>query len=220
MLDGNTVFIGDSITVGLPPFVFVHGDKSSIAKGGAATGQILGMVRASEVTRGLDFQRNCVVLGGTNDIGGVLSAETIFGNLTSIWNICKAHGMRVVALTIPPAKGYSGFASNFQTINAKRKLVNAMIMSSTLADTKVDLDSLLGSVDDRDRLAKANDSGDHLHPNKQRMGELLTQELNRVQISPNKASERLPGTTAALGIGVAVGAVWGLHKLGKSRGWF
>ncbi len=227
LLSGDTVFIGDSITVGLPPFVFVAGNKSDIAKVGAGTAQILSMVRTGESVRALDFQKNAVVLGGTNDIGAGLSAEAIFGNLAAIWKLCKAHGMRVVALTIPPAKGYSGFASNFQAINTKRKLVNAMILSSPLADSKIDLDAMLGDASDPDKLAARFDSGDHLHPNKAAMGGALTAELAK----PDAASTAVgtPGGSAVpasvpshpvLVIGAVAGATWGVFKLGRSRGWF
>ncbi len=227
MLDGDTIFIGDSITVGLAPFVSVVGNKTDVAKVGADSAAILRMVRSAEDLHAFDGQKNAVVLGGTNDIGGGLSAEAIFGNLAAIWKVCKDHGLRVVALTVPPAKGYSGFASNFSAINAKRKLVNAMILSSPLADTKIDLDGLMGDPTDSDRLAARFDSGDHLHPNKQRMGEALTSELAKGSSAPangmidpsGNVSGRGVGTNA-LAVGAVAGASWGIFKLGRSRGWF
>jgi hypothetical protein len=224
LLDGDTIFIGDSITVGLAPFVFVAGNKSDIAKVGADTAQILRMVRSAEDLRAFDFQKNAVVLGGTNDIGGGLSAEAIFGNLMAIWKVCKDHGLRVVALTVPPAKGYSGFASNFPAINAKRKQVNAMIMASPLADTKIDLDTLLGAPTDQDRLALGFDSGDHLHPIKLAMGGALTAELAKpssTSVTPQASISPAPAGPNTLLVGGAIaGASWGIFKLGRSRGWF
>ena len=137
MLSGNTLFVGDSITVGLSPFVEVDGRKDTVAKSGASTAQILNLLKLTESA--LDAKRNMVVLGGTNDIGGGLSADAIFGNLKAIWAIGKTRGLRIIALTIPPAKGYVGFAGNFEAINAKRKQVNSLILQS--GEATVDLRS-------------------------------------------------------------------------------
>jgi len=221
-LQGDTLFAGDSMTVNLPPFVKVDGVKRMVAKGGIpASGNfvfpgLLQMLQASEGQAALAASKNMVVLIGTNDIASGRSAETIFKTITDIWALGKARGVRVIALTIPPAKGYSGFASNFDAINAKRKNINASILASGIPDAVIDQDKLLGSPGDPDRLASAFDGGDHLHPRKDAHGAALTTALplaiTGVPLVPKTPSQALvvptesfPWTMLFVLVGIGVG---------------
>lgn len=203
MLQGNTIFAGDSITVGLKPFVKVNGDKREIAKGGQSATQLLTMLQAAG---DLSTFQNMVVLIGTNDIASGRSAATIFKTINDIWGLAKTQGLRIFAMTIPPARNYVGFISDFENINTKRKTINALIKASSLPSQVVDLDVLLGSPGDTDKLAASFDSGDHIHPRKDSMGALLTPIL-AVDLAPLPivAADSFPWTTAFILVGVGIG---------------
>lgn len=219
-LIGPTFFAGDSITVGLPAFVSVVGDKIVEAQVGRNVTQIRDAVKAN--TR-LDGAKNMCVLGGTNDIGGGKSAKEIFAILQEVWVMGKAKGAKVIALTVPPAKGYSGFASNFEAINQKRLALNNLIKESVIPDQVVDLDVLLGVPSDQDRLKPEMDSGDHLHPRKDAMGAALNTVFalpipqKNPGISPLQVDNTGTIVIGSLGIGAAG---YGIFRIGKWKGWF
>jgi hypothetical protein len=157
-----------------------------------------------------------VVLIGTNDIGSGRSAASIFKTVTDIWAMGKSRGLRVIALTVPPAKGYAGFASNFGAINACRKAINAAILASPIPDAVVDQDRLLGAPGDPDRLGPSFDSSDHLHPRKDAHGAALSIALPLAAPGgpptpfplsqvPGTTPHSFPWTTAFLLVGLAVG---------------
>lgn len=176
MLTGNSIFAGDSITVGLAPFVQVQGSKKTIAKGGMPTAWLLGQVRKAADAGDLNGFHNFVVLIGTNDIGGPRSADSIASDIRAIWGIAKSKGLRVYAQTIPPVKGYTGF-KDYASTNAKRVAINEALRRAAgagEADALVDLSSLMADPGDSERLAKPFDSGDHIHPRKDAHGKLLT----------------------------------------------
>ena len=191
---GNTLFAGDSITVGLKPFVDVAGEKIEVAKGGQSSAALLAMIRAEETKGTLARVKNMIVLAGTNDIGSSLAPQAIFGNLQAIYRIGRDHQIRVIALTIPPAKGYAGWKGRDDEVDARRRLVNGLIMTSTLPDQVVDLDKIMQSSPGSGKLAPLFDSGDHLHPRKDKMGEALnlvvatTAQKERDNSSPNAPS--------------------------------
>jgi len=217
-LIGTTFFAGDSITVGLPPFVTVVGEKITEAKGGRSANQIK---QAVAVNTDLARAKNMVVLGGTNDIGGGQSAATIFATLQQVWTMGKEKGVKVIALTVPPAKGYSGFASNFDSINAKRHALNDLIKSSPIPDEVIDLDVLLGDTSDRDKLAAKMDGGDHLHPRKDAMGAALNTSFAKPFPQKNPGISPMDNTGNVVLGSVVVGAAgYGIFRVGRWKGWF
>ncbi len=230
MIPGNTVFVGDSITVGLPPFVEVAGQKTSIAKGGRSTAQILAAVTSPEARPLLTDARNMVVLGGTNDIAGGLSAQVIFFNLVAIWTTGSGKGLRIIALTIPPIRGYAGYP-NPQAAETKRRDVNAMILASTLPAKILDCDRMMGDGAAFPALLPKFDGGDHLHPNRQAMGAAMNVELAGLGAAPaprpsgpgtvpsGAAGSGRSGAVLALELGAGAGISWGLWKFAKSKGW-
>ncbi len=229
MLSGPTVFVGDSITVGVTSFVQNDGPKTMVAVGGLGSVDILGIVRAAESRGKLDNQTSMVVLGGTNDIGNSSrSIASVFSALSAIWALGHAHRMRVIALTVPPAKGFQGFASNFDAINGRRKTLNQMIQAAKGTpngpDEVIDLDALIGDASDRDKLAPAFDSSDHLHPNMPPFGKALTAALVPPSATPSPSpsanlSSNFAGAKATLKLGAEAaavgGLVWGGYRLLK-----
>lgn len=218
-LDGNTVFAGDSITVGLAPHVLVDGDKLTIAKVGQSSSALRNMMRDAEAKKALDGFKHLVALAGTNDIGAALTPETIFGNLKSIWAIGKVHGLKVVAITIPPAVGYSGWKGRDVAVDTKRRAVNELIKASSIPDRIVDLDRFIATSDGR--LQSEFDSGDHLHPRKDKLGAVLNSELNFPLVISNVPANNFgisPIATVAAGTAIGVGALgigWGIYSVWK-----
>jgi lysophospholipase L1-like esterase len=179
MLSGNTILAGDSITVRLSPYVKVDGSKREVAEGGRPTAWLLAKLRKLASTGGLHGFQNLVVLIGTNDIGGGRPVSDLVQDIRSIWRIGKDHGMRVYAQTIPPVKGYTGF-KNFAAVNERRKAINEALGQAFVsgeADGLIDISALMADPQDPDKLAKAYDGGDHIHPRKDAHGALLTQAL-------------------------------------------
>jgi hypothetical protein len=205
-LQGNTLFAGDSMTVGLAPFVQVNGEKRTVAAVGRTSAQLLAALREPGVFAGIT---NMVVLIGANDIGGRNPEETVL----DIWAVARHSGVRVFAMTVPPNKGWSNFASNFPAIEARRKALNARLGQEFVAghaDGLVDLSVLMADPADPQRLAAAFDSGDHLHPRKDAMGALLTTALDGAgsfvpgQV-PGVATASFPWVNVILLVGIAVG---------------
>lgn len=194
MLDGNTLFAGDSITVGLSPFVQVNGLKRSLAEGGRTSAWLVQKVKGTD----LHSAKNMVVLIGTNDIGQMQASATL-ANTLAIWDHAKAHGIRVFGQTIPPFSGWQPYMGNFSVIEARRKAINEGLGKAFLegrADGLIDLSTLMADPSDPTKLAKAFDSGDHLHPRKDAHGALLTKALSGVSVLPPLPS---PGSPASPG---------------------
>ena len=179
-IQGNTLFLGDSITVGMPGFVGVDGQTSILAEGGKTADWLLGKLRGIEklgALDGPDRPQNVVVLIGTNDVGGGRSIQAIFSDITAIWSIARDHGARVVAVTLPPFKGWANYGSRYGDINARRMALNALIVTSSIPDQTVLLDRLVADPADPERLAKSYDGGDHLHLQKPALAALLQAQI-------------------------------------------
>ncbi len=191
MLAGNTLFAGDSMTVGLSPFVQVNGQKRTIAEVSRRSDWLVQAIRAVS----LATTKNLVVLIGANDIGGTAPEQTI-ANTLEVWRMGKAAGATVIGQTLPPNKGWAPFAGNFAAIEARRKGVNfglSKAFAEGKCDELVDLSSLMADPGDPEKLSPAFDSGDHLHPRKDAYGALLSR-LTVVPMTPGLA----PGFTPPL----------------------
>jgi lysophospholipase L1-like esterase len=233
-LVGATLFAGDSITVGYAPLASVQGEKILTAKGGISSAAVLALVRAEETRGTLARVKTMIVLAGTNDIGSTLDPAAIFGNLQAIWKIGKAHGIRVIALTIPPARGYTGWNGRDDAVDARRRAVNDKIKVSVLPDAIIDLDAMLGTTPDTGKLSPQFDGGDHLHPNFARMAQALDTKLTAlpaaapipsgtntapaVPVTPaaGASSTKILVESAVVG-GIAVG-IWKGLKWWRGRG--
>lgn len=223
MIQGSTIFLGDSITVGLSGHVPVAGERAEIAGVGRTSGWLLEKVRglASSPTAG--GYRNAFVLIGTNDVGGDATPEAILRNVQAIWQTLASAGVRVFAATIPPFKGYEGYASRFDAIEKKRQAVNAGIAASTLPYKVVRLDLLMADPSDRQRLSSHFDIGDHLHPKKGPLAGLLDAEMSGptapLQLpASSKTSSSVPAfLVLAIGVGAGYALVRAARKGKASR---
>lgn len=73
--------------------------------GGERTDQILARVATGVLAYKPGY---CLVTAGTNDVAQAIPLATIKTNLTAIWSMLDAAGIRVVATTIPPRNTYTG----------------------------------------------------------------------------------------------------------------
>jgi lysophospholipase L1-like esterase len=92
----------------------------------------------------------------------VTAAQIVEGHRTLI-RLARANGIRVIAATIGPMKGNSGYYSPDK--EAVRDAVNHWIRTGGEYDAVADFDLALRDPADPDALNPAYDSGDHLHPN-------------------------------------------------------
>lgn len=128
--DRQVVFMGNSITEG-----WYHNDSSFfkthhfIGRGisGQTTSQMLVRFRKDV----LDLQPKAVViLAGTNDIAGNtgdIELDNIMGNLASMAELAKAHGVKVLLCSVTPAFDYPW--SKGKQPNIKIPALNKMIQA-------------------------------------------------------------------------------------------
>ncbi|WP_405139301.1 SGNH/GDSL hydrolase family protein [Sphaerisporangium sp. NBC_01403] len=122
--------------------------------------------------------RTVLILEGVNDLGiselaasppapifapyPDVSIDKLISGHRELIRLAHTHGLRVIGATLPPTKGS---AYNTARSEAKREALNTWIRGSGEYDAVVDLDRVMASPSDSDRLNPAYDSGDHLHPN-------------------------------------------------------
>jgi lysophospholipase L1-like esterase len=104
----DTVFLGDSITEGWTNADPVFFAKANIGRGISAqtTPQLLVRMHADVVAL---KPRVVHIMAGTNDIAqntGPMSPEDSKNNLMAMCEIARAHGIRVVLGSVPPASKY------------------------------------------------------------------------------------------------------------------
>ncbi len=104
----RVVFMGDSITdnwIGADPTLFTNG---IVDRGisGQTTPQMLVRFRRDVI----DLHPQVVhIMAGTNDIAGNTGAatiETVQGNIASMAELARAHGIKVILASIPPAAAF------------------------------------------------------------------------------------------------------------------
>ncbi|MDM4770380.1 GDSL-type esterase/lipase family protein [Solimonas sp. SE-A11] len=124
--------------------------------------------------------RTVILLQGINDLGLQLapSAEPLIAGLSAAVSQLKAGGVRVVLGTITPGRGFCtgplsaldpltpGVLSGSAAVDGARQQVNQWIRGGASgADAVLDADACLRDPLNPSYLARAYDSGDHLHPN-------------------------------------------------------
>lgn len=167
--EGRKVLIlGDSITVGNPAGTSYAERLASncprmqfqkVAQAGAGTGWMYDQIKNRNLQQqGYDY---LIVLGGVNNID---NPERVQDDLTNIYNYAKQQGLRVIALTITPWRGYQTWNAQKQT---NTDTVNGWIRQRAdgSIDVAVDGNQILSSQGDPARLNADYDSGDHLHLN-------------------------------------------------------
>jgi lysophospholipase L1-like esterase len=121
----------------------------------------------------LDLQPKVVViLAGTNDIAGntgPMTNEDVERNLSSMAELAKAHGIRVVLASITPTSGYhppanGGAPQTTQRPMARIKAINEWMQKYAADNGHVYLDYFTPMLDSTG-VMKADLTGDDLHPN-------------------------------------------------------
>jgi lysophospholipase L1-like esterase len=116
--------------------------------------------------------RTVIVLEGINDIGfgegGLgerVTAQQLIEGYRALLRAAHARGIRLIGAPITPSKGaiYPGYDTDRG--EAVRDAVNHWIRAGGEYDAVVDFDRALADPTDPDRLRRAYDSGDGLHPN-------------------------------------------------------
>src|SRR5436190_15729809 len=117
--DNRVVFMGDSITDGWKLDQYFPG-QPYVNRGisGQTTSQMLLRFRPDVI----DLQPKLVViLAGTNDISGntgPMTLEGIEGNLASMVDLARAHGINVVMSSVMPISDYNKNASGVQVVRS------------------------------------------------------------------------------------------------------
>lgn len=109
-----------------------------------------------------------VVLEGVNDLGNMMreghrvSASDLITGYRQIIRRAEAHDIKVYLATIIPYKGAAYWSEEGESV---RKEVNAWVRTQQEAEGFFDFDKAIADPSDPDRIAKAFDIGDGLHPN-------------------------------------------------------
>jgi lysophospholipase L1-like esterase len=172
----RVVFLGDSITDGWsnPQFGGFFPGKPYLNRGisGQTTPQMLVRFRPDVI----ELEPQIVlILAGTNDIAGNTGPMTlaeIEGNLTTMTELARAHGIRVVLSSVLPVRdGLANKQGETLVFTNKRPpatiaALNEWIKKYAAANHLVYLDYISAMADDRG-LLKAELTYDGLHPNAQ-----------------------------------------------------
>ena len=170
--EGRVVFMGDSITDlwQQPRFGGFFPGKPYVDRGisGQTTPQMLIRFRPDVI----DLKpRAVVILAGTNDIAGntgPMTDEEIEGNLQSMAELAKAHGIRVVLASITPTSAYhTAERAVPQTTSrpmSRIKAINDWMQKYAAANGHVYLDYFSPMLDSSG-VMKSELTADDLHPN-------------------------------------------------------
>jgi lysophospholipase L1-like esterase len=163
----RVVFFGDSITDNWKLADYFPG-KPYINRGigGQTTPQMLVRFREDVV----DLKpRVVVILAGTNDIAGNTGPMTlpqIEANYTTIAELARVHGIRVVYASVLPVNNYTPRAQDFFAQRSPEKILelNQWLKAYCAANGYVYLDYFSTMVDEKGMLKK-DLADDGLHPN-------------------------------------------------------
>jgi lysophospholipase L1-like esterase len=172
----RVVFMGDSITDGWsnPQYGGFFPGKPYVNRGisGQTTPQMLVRFRPDVI----DLEPQVVViLAGTNDIAGntgPMTLEQIEGNLTTMTELARAHGIRVVLSSVMPVRDGVINKEGERLVQTKKRppesitALNDWIKKYAAENQLVYLDYFSALVDDQGFL-KAEVTYDGLHPNAQ-----------------------------------------------------
>ena len=163
----RVIFVGDSITDYWKLADYFPG-KAYINRGidGQTTSQMLVRFRQDVIDL---HPKVLVVLAGTNDIAGVTGParnEDIEADYTSMAELAKAHGIRVVFASLLPAHNYTADAKESFAARPRERILalNVWLKDYCAKNGLVYLDYFSALVDDKGML-KRELSEDGLHPN-------------------------------------------------------
>src|SRR5215471_3282433 len=167
--EDRVVFMGDSITDAW------HLDQSFPGKpyinrgiGGQTTPQMLIRFRPDVIDLA---PKVVVILAGTNDIAGntgVMTLAEIEGNLKTMAELARLHGIKVVLSSVLPVNNYTERSKLFFPLRPPAQILelNAWIKDYCATSGSTYLDYCSAMVDDKGML-KADLAKDGLHPNDQ-----------------------------------------------------
>jgi acyl-CoA thioesterase I len=172
--EARVVFMGDSITDSWddPKYGGFFPGKPYINRGisGQTTPQMLLRLRADVLAH---KPKAMVLLAGTNDIAGntgVMTLEQIQGNIETMAELCKVHGITVVLSSILPVSNYHAKPEDWRGPQTYRRplekirALNDWMKTYAAANGHVYLDYWTATVDAQGML-KTELSEDDLHPN-------------------------------------------------------
>jgi lysophospholipase L1-like esterase len=172
--EARVVFMGDSITDSWddPKYGGFFPGKPYINRGisGQTTPQMLLRMRADVLAH---KPKVMVLLAGTNDLSGntgPMTLEQIQGNIETMSELCKLHGIKVVLSSILPVSNYHAKPEDWrgpQTYRRPLEKINALnswMKTYAAANGHVYLDYWTGTADAQGML-KTELSEDDLHPN-------------------------------------------------------
>jgi len=172
--DARVVFMGDSITDAWPQprYGEFFVGKPYVGRGisGQTTPQMLIRFRPDVLAL---KPKAVVILAGTNDIAantGPMTDEDIQGNITSMAELAKASGVRVVLSSILPVSAYhtapTGVPQTTARPMARIRAINDWMKKYAAAEKHIYLDYFNAMVDGTGHL-RTELSADDLHPNAQ-----------------------------------------------------
>jgi lysophospholipase L1-like esterase len=117
--------------------------------------------------------RYVIVLEGINDLGHAgpnlfpneqVSAEDVIAGLKQLIERAHENGIKIYGATLTPFAGtvFTGYFSEAKEV--MRKAVNQWIRTSQAFDGVIDFEKAVRDPANPDHMARAFDSGDHLHP--------------------------------------------------------
>ncbi|PTR24738.1 lysophospholipase L1-like esterase [Luteibacter sp. OK325] len=184
----RVVFFGDSITDfwGRPVGDFFPG-KGYINRGisGQTTPQMLVRFRTDVIAL---EPKVVVILAGTNDIAGNTGASTlamIEDNLSSMTELARVHGIRVVISTLLPVADYVDAAQTTRRPPSAILALNAWIRAYAVREHLPLLDYYPLMVDESGAL-KRELSDDGLHPNAQGYAVMAPLAQRAIQVALKK----------------------------------
>ena len=170
--EARVVFMGDSITDAWPQprFGRFFEGRPYVGRGisGQTTPQMLVRFRPDVIALA---PKAVVILAGTNDIAGntgPMTDEEVQGNIASMSELAKAHGIKVVLASILPTSAYHAApgAAPQTTLRpmARIRAINAWMERYARENGHVYLDYFSAMVD-ASGVLRAELSEDDLHPN-------------------------------------------------------
>jgi lysophospholipase L1-like esterase len=162
----RVIFFGDSITDGWHLDQYFPG-KGYINRGisGQTTSQMLLRIHQDVISL---QPAVVVILAGTNDIAGntgPISLPDIEANFTSMSELARSNGVKMIVSSVTPVHNYTPQAQNFflQRDPGKIQALNAWLKDYCAKNGLIYLDYFSAMVDDRG-LLRENLAGDGLHP--------------------------------------------------------